>query len=203
MPLFSPEYFADRAAFAARYFRELFARLPYPGVLVFDNFQELDTTGNDPESALYEALLLGLMQAPIGTTMIFLSREAPPPAFARLRATEQMALLDWEALKLTAEESVAIVEMRCAGQPVARASALQLHRKTQGWVAGLLLLSERYMGAVPDEATRNEDEMGDAVCGSETQLLFDYLGHEIFRRASLAEQEFLLKTAPRCAWRRR
>lgn len=184
-------------AFAAMYFRELFRQLPDPSVIVFDNYQEVGCYESGQGSALCDVLLLGLMQAPVGTTMIFVSREEPPAAFARLRTTRQMALLDWEAIGLTEDESAAIVGSCCTELSSKVGAAQQLHSKTRGWVTGLLLLLEhcksRRAGdgpALPDALVR-----ADTLFAPETRLVFDYFEYELLRHVSAAEREFLLTTA--------
>lgn len=195
LPVFTAEYFEHPAAFVALYFRELFTCLAQPSVLVFDNFQELAAARTSAECSLHEALLQGLLHAPVGTTMIFLSREDAPPPFARLRASCQMARVGWDALQFTEEESVAVVQARLEGRS-AGVRAQRLHRQTQGWVAGLLLLAERDAGErIAEEASPEEERMSDALQGCEAQLIFDYLGYEIFRHTTALEQELLLTTA--------
>jgi ATP/maltotriose-dependent transcriptional regulator MalT len=112
LPLLTPEYLPDLPAFSRRFFRELFARLEAPSVVVFDNFQDAGDDG-----ALHTALVAALDEVPQGVHVFLVSRHPPLDRYARLAANRAMALLDWEALKLTPEETSAL--FRC-GTPFGR-----------------------------------------------------------------------------------
>ena len=107
LPSFSPEYFTDLPAFSGRYFREFFRRLATPFALVFDNYHEVPG-----QSRLHEVIRDGLEEIPEGGCVLIIGRTDPPPAFARLRANQQMMVLGWNDLKLNQEETNAIVDLR-------------------------------------------------------------------------------------------
>ena len=73
LPRYAEEYRRDHAGFTRRWFRELFARLPPGGVLVFDDFHDA-RTGHD-ERAAFAA---GLEEIPAGFTVVATSRGDPP-----------------------------------------------------------------------------------------------------------------------------
>ena len=69
-------------------FRALFGRLPDSAVLVFDNYQEAPAG-----AALHEVLREAIAVLPPGIKRsVFISRTAPPAAFAREIANDQVAL---------------------------------------------------------------------------------------------------------------
>jgi division/cell wall cluster transcriptional repressor MraZ len=69
LPLYAEEYRRDLAGFTRRWFRELFARMPPGGVLVFDDFHDA-RTGHDERAAL----AAGLEEIPAGFTVVAVSR---------------------------------------------------------------------------------------------------------------------------------
>ncbi len=183
LPYLTAEYLLALPTFTANYFRELFSRLPRPSVVVFDNYQDAPSQG-----LLHEILAQGLDQLPPGVNAIIASRERPHEMFARARASGRMALIDWEETKLTEQESAAVLRLRHKEQGMHMNGDVvsQLHRRTQGWVAGLVLLTE---GSVSHSLESHQLQV-DA-----TQAIFDYFAVEIFRRCDTVIQEFLLRTA--------
>ena len=59
LPVITPEYRANLEGFTRYYFREFFARMPSPAVLVFDNYQDIPA-----ESALHRVLHRRLARHP-------------------------------------------------------------------------------------------------------------------------------------------
>ncbi len=90
LQLLTPEYHKDLPGFARRFFRQFYARLAPPAVVVFDNFQDV------PEDSPFVAIVReALSQIPPGVNVILCSRSDPPPDFARFVITERMGILDW------------------------------------------------------------------------------------------------------------
>ncbi len=178
LPLLTPEYLAGLPVFARNFFRALFARLTRPALVVFDNYHELP-----PWSPLHEGLVQGLDEIPAGSTVIFISRTDPPPAFARLRLANRLALLGWEDLRLTPDESAAIARKRLGGDLLTPADLAALYDQTEGWLAGLVLLLEQARGGSTP-----------AMRGERGQV-FDYFASEIFDRTDAEMQRFLLQTS--------
>ncbi len=180
LPHFTPEYRAGLNAFTRRYFQELYSRLKPPFILVFDNYQQVAAN-----AALQEVLKDGLDGLPVGGNVMVLSRSAPPPAFARFLASGDLEILDGEALKLTLEEFCGIARLR--GQNRLPAGMLQqLYARTQGWVAGLVLMLER---------TKIENSQPQAALNLTPEAIFDYFAGEIFDKSDRKTQEVLLQTA--------
>jgi ATP/maltotriose-dependent transcriptional regulator MalT len=59
LPALPPEYLSDVPAFARRFFRELFSRLPEPAALVLDNYQEVA-----PDQALHRVVAQAVEDLP-------------------------------------------------------------------------------------------------------------------------------------------
>jgi ATP/maltotriose-dependent transcriptional regulator MalT len=177
LPLLTPEYLADLSGFSRRFFRELYARLPRPAVLVLDDSQEV--LG---ESTFHALLVESASEIPEGLNVILISRGEPPSLYARLLANRTLALLDWHALRLTAEEARGIAYAFSSDEALLET----LHRQSGGWAAGLTLMLERVRrnGIAPG---RLEAETREAV--------FNYFAGEILDRASSEDRHILVSTA--------
>jgi len=170
---------ADLEAFARRFFRNLFSRTKGPFALVLDNLHAV--AGDSP---LYRVLEAAIGQVPRQGCIIVISRRDPPVQFARLRATGELQYLGGDALRVGPDELAEIARQR--GQPLSAQAAAQLHERTQGWAAGLVLMLEH-----AKLAGRVAELPGHAA----PQAVFDYLAGEIFDRFEPAARELLLRVA--------
>lgn len=176
LPLFTPEYLLGIPVFTRRFFEELFRRLKSPGVIVLDNYQNLP-----PESGFHQMLAHGLEVIPDGLRVIIVSRQYPPPAYARLQANRKLQLIGWGDVRFTPEESGEL--LRCQGRgSLTQAVVAQMQKRAEGWAAGLVLLGEA-------------DAQGAAAPALAPSVnLFNYFASEIFAKAEPV-REVLLKTA--------
>lgn len=176
LSLLTPEYLHDVEGFSRRFFREMFARLQ-GATLVFDNYQEVT-----PEHHFHQLIAQAVDEVPDGNTLIALSRRDPPDCYARLIANEGVALVDWENLKLTLEEAQSIAIARRHGDCT---TIRELHERSGGWAAGLVLMLENLgSDAVrPDTATESQ------------QKVFSYFAAQIFQRIPDETRQLLLATA--------
>jgi ATP/maltotriose-dependent transcriptional regulator MalT/DNA-binding SARP family transcriptional activator len=183
LPLFTAEYRAQPHAFARHFFRRLFAAMEPPFLVVFDNYHEL---GND--SGVHAMLRDAAGELPAEGALVIISRAPPPAAFIRLRANRELEVLDWDDLRLTRDESDAIVatHLRGAGrEPTGEAIGAALYARTGGWAAALILALEQGFGSgagLPD-------------AGSPPELLFEYLAGEVFSNFEAEVQALLTRTA--------
>ena len=148
--------------------------------IVFDNYQDVPA-----DSQLHEIIQTGLSEIPDGINVIIISRTDPPSAFAGLRANNRMNILSWNELKLSSEETSGIVQLKVL-KKLSKEVIQELHAKTNGWAAGLVLMLEHQGSA--DLMQRHGD-------GFTTQAMFDYFAGEIFQKLDAASQEILLQTA--------
>jgi LuxR family maltose regulon positive regulatory protein len=88
LPLLTAEYRAGLPVFARRFFRELYSRLKLPFTVVFDNYQDVP-----PDAALHDVMADTVAEIPKGGRVVFISRSAPPPAFARHRIHQRAVVL--------------------------------------------------------------------------------------------------------------
>ncbi len=182
LPQLREEQRDELASFTHIFFRELFARLPQPGVVVLDDYQRLDTAART-----HEAIQQGFDEIPANVRVFVISREEPHGAFARLRASGRIALLSGEELRLTESETAELIAARVSTVAAPELLAQNLHRRTQGWAAGIVLLTESAVAV-----------SGEPVCEvalAHDHVVFDYFANEIFRHRSSVEQEILIKTA--------
>lgn len=178
LPLLTPEYLPDLLGFARRYFRSLFARLPAGLVLVLDNYQEVGE-----RSILAEILRQGITEIPPGSFLLVLSRGEPPPPVAEAAEAEGLALLDWEALRLSYEETCAIAEQRhVLDEEVLRA----VHQRAAGWTAAVALLLEQLEEGRMDHPP---SDLGSLA------MAFHFLAEEFFNHLPEDRKDFLLKTS--------
>lgn len=185
LPLLTPEYQLGLPTFARNYFRRVFERMPQPGVVIVDNYQEIPAA-----SAFHELFAAGLTEAPPGINIYVISRGDPPPSFARLRTTGDLTMLGWDDLRLTEQESAGIARLwleskrgRSFSLPLAAIESL--HRQAHGWVAGLVLMLEqaRTLPEPPPE------------WAGDPSVIFDFFANEVFRHTDPSTQEFLARTA--------
>jgi LuxR family transcriptional regulator, maltose regulon positive regulatory protein len=127
----------------------------------------------------------GLELLPEGINAIIVSRKAPPPWFARLQVSETVALMQWDAIRFTEDESKALIGIK-GRHDFTELSLCRIYERTQGWAAGLVLMarSER-AAAISDPDTLSHTP----------QEIFDYFATEIFEKLDREKQDFLLKTS--------
>jgi len=180
LPLLTPEYLQGIPTFTLRYFQSLYDRLRIPGILVFDNYQDVPAG-----AALHEILLTGLSSLPEGMNAVLISRSDPPPGLIRLQANHLMEIIGWKDLQLTLDESEGMVRLR-AKNKLSRKAIRRMHREMDGWAAGLVLCME---------SERIEDRQPESVGKLVPEKVFDYFASEIFDRTDEEVQRFLLRTA--------
>src|SRR5688500_12893838 len=178
LPVLTPEYHAGLSTFTRRYFQALYQRLNEPFAVVFDGYQDVPA-----QSALHLVMRDALSEIPPGGCVVFVSRSDPPATMARLRANRAMAVLGWNELRLTQDESNAIARKR--GRKLSDESLEKLYSKTQGWAAVLIQMLEQ---------AGTGETMGEPQDLSTPQLVFDYLAGEIFQKSDSRIQELLLHT---------
>ena len=194
LPLFTPEYSLGIPTFTKRFFETLYERLgsayssrrpthkvhKFQGsVIVIDNYQDVP-----PDSQFHEIVRTGLEVAPPGAAIIIISRNDPPAVFARLFSNGLLHLIDWNAVQFTLKETRDLIQFKENKRPDEE-EIRTLYKITQGWVAGLVLLSENIIRG------RTARDMG----GAPRNLIFDYFASELFNLAHPDIQDFLMKTS--------
>ncbi len=170
VPVLTPEHALSLPAFCHQFFRAMFAAIPHGSVLVLDNLQDAMC----PE--LGAILKEGLAEVPSTHSLMLLSRDRIPAELSRFVLSRSLEVVDWEDLKLTQEDAVAMAPRLGISDQRART----LRDRSDGWVAGLVLLSA---------------DAGSAYRRLDKEALFDYLASEVFDQASPSEQELLLASS--------
>jgi ATP/maltotriose-dependent transcriptional regulator MalT len=190
LPLLTPEYLAGIATFTRRYIESLCDRLTSSrpsspptkgigGVIVLDNYQDVPAG-----SPVHEMLATGFGVIRDGVSIVIISRDEPPPAFARLRANDRMNLLRSSDIRFTFDESRELVHGRNSKLDTECIRAM--HEKAEGWAAGIILMLER--GGF--DGTRVS-----SAADFDYERVFDYFAGELFNRTRKEVRDFLLKTA--------
>jgi ATP/maltotriose-dependent transcriptional regulator MalT/DNA-binding SARP family transcriptional activator len=179
LPPFTDEFRQEPAIYDKNFFEALFARLQPPAVIVLNDFQAAGTT-----SQLAEIIGNAVKVLPAGIRFIVTSRTVPPPELARCRAHRQLALLAWEDVRLSPEETAGILELR--SDEVHRQPVQALHLLTDGWAAGITLLTAQGGG-------RGAEQLPHHVPAA--TATFDYFASEVFSDLAEPVREFLLKSA--------
>jgi len=179
LPLLTPEYLLGVPTFTRRYFEELFRRLKEPFIVVLDNFQDAASP------ALREMISHALETIPEGVNVVLLSRSEPPAELSRLRANDKMALVGWNELSFTYRECRAFLRTK-RGKTFSAEAVKQIHKKTDGWVAGLVLMTEM---------AKAKEIRYSLISELSREAVFNYFASEIFEKADSDTRDFLLKTS--------
>lgn len=179
LPLLTPEYLTDLSGFARRFFRKLFASLPENIIIIMDNYHEVIA-----ESTLHAIVLAALQELPVDIALLIISRTDPPPCFARAVANNLIGKIDWEHLRLTLEETRALVAVN--HQMCDEMIIQSLQDRTNGWAAGVVLTMDYYMRTgILDSASKP----------ASMELIFGYFAGQIFQHLQEDMRVFLMRTA--------
>lgn len=179
LPLLTPEYLPTLHLFTKNHFQELYRRLKRPFLIIFDNYQEISV-----DSKLHGIIIDMMLSVPEGIRIVVLSRGDPLPAFSRLRANGHIECVGWEEIKCTLKEAGEIIK-KSGCSKILDGVVEQFHLKTEGWIAGLVLLIE----------TLKRNEGKQEIISADQAHIFDYFASEIFQKADAQTRDFLLKTA--------
>ncbi len=176
LPLPGADDLRDVPAFIRRCFRRLALALDLPWVLVLDNVQEL---GSAP--LLHAGIAAALTELPEHARVIAISRNPPPAEYARLLASQQLAVIDGAALRFSEDDTRRLVTLH--GQAWSPAGLRQL---TDGWAAAMILLLAARTDLAPDDALRG---------GTARDQLFDFFAGEVMEKMGAADAAALMRIA--------
>jgi LuxR family transcriptional regulator, maltose regulon positive regulatory protein len=157
-----------------------FASMTSPVVLVLDDVHALHN------SECRAALSVLADHVPTGSRLAFAGRARPPLRIARLRVEGKIIEIGPDDLTLTPDEASSL--LRNAQVAVGGDDLAELHRRTEGWPAGL------YLAAL---YLREGGSLGNAVVsfGGDDRFLSEYMQSEFLSRISGGERMFLTRTA--------
>lgn len=179
LPHFDPGAALGVARFSRQYFREFYAGLGCPFVVILDNYQDLAD-----ESELHEVVRVACEEVPEDCHVVIVGRETSPKALARLHVNHALTVVGAADLTLTVEETRGIAELQGVHLRSATA-AMDLQKRSAGWVIGLLLMLERNGLNHLGFSGRHEPE----------ETVFDYFESEVFRKLHADDRDLLLQCA--------
>ena len=123
---------------------------------------------------------------PGGSQLVLAGRDAPPLPIARLRAEGKVMEIGPGDLALTLTEASSL--LRAVGIMLGQDDMAELHRRTEGWPAGL------YLAAL---SLREGGSLGTSVASfnGQHQLVSRYMQSEFLARISPQQRVFLTRTA--------
>jgi len=157
-----------------------FSSMTSPVVLVLDDVHVLHN------SECRAALSVLADHVPAGSRLVLAGREQPPLRIARLRAEGRILEIGPGDLSLTLGEASAL--LRGAGLTLDEEDVAELHRRAEGWPAGL------YLAAL---YLKEGGSLGHAVVsfGGGDRLVSEYVESEFLARISRRQRVFLTRTA--------
>lgn len=140
LPVFDPRLGQDPVRFAREFFQAYFAQLPAGMVLVLDDYHEVESS-----RVLDDILLVAMKELPDDRYLIVISRSVIPETLARPLAEGRLHFLGWEMLRLDDKEARHITHLRLPRKLRNDVPIEEFNRRTQGWVAGLVLIVQQIL----------------------------------------------------------
>ena len=157
-----------------------FSSMTSPVVLVLDDVHVLH------DSECRAALSVLADHVPGGSRLVLAGRAQPPLRIARLRAEGKILEIDPDDLSLTPDEASSL--LRNVDLTLAEEDVAELHRRTEGWPAGLYLAALYLREGGPFASAAVSFGGGD-------RLVSEYMESEFLARISGQQRAFLTRTA--------
>jgi LuxR family maltose regulon positive regulatory protein len=154
-----------------------------PFALVLDDYHLINA------SEIHSAMATMLQNLPEALRVFIISRTDPPLPLARLRSQKELLELGQDDLQFSDDEALALLQ-RFDGLEVTPGEVSTLNDRTEGWVAGLQLISHVLRGHPPDRIRRFAVEFSGSVRSIEK-----YLWEEVIEGQPPEVQSFLLRTS--------
>jgi LuxR family maltose regulon positive regulatory protein len=150
-------------------------------LLVLDDYHLIET------QSIHDALAYLIEHQPPHLHLVIISREDPPLALTRLRASDQLTSLRATDLRFTSSEASEFLN-NVMGLDLSLGEIRKLETRTEGWVTGLQL------AAISMQGSEDASLFINSFTGSH-HLILDYLIEEVLDHQSTNVQTFLLSTA--------
>jgi LuxR family maltose regulon positive regulatory protein len=151
-----------------------------PVVLVLDDVHLLRN------SECRAALSVLADHVPVGSRLVLAGRDAPPVRVARLRAEGRITEVGARDLSLNPQEAASL--LRAAEVALGADEVAELHRRTEGWPAGL------YLAALCLREGGSLASAGISI-GGDHRFVSEYLESEFLARISPRQRAFLIRTS--------
>ncbi|MGH3419847.1 MAG: AAA family ATPase, partial [Streptosporangiaceae bacterium] len=155
--------------------------LPDPIVLVLDDYHVITSAD------VHQSMEFLIDHLPRTVQVAVAGRSDPPLALARLRASAELLEIRAADLRLSTEETTALLN-GSLGLGLAPEQVRVLRERTEGWAAGLQLVGLTLRD-------REDRERYIASFAGDDRQIVDYLVAEVLGRQSPAVQDFLLRTS--------
>lgn len=139
-------------------------------VLVLDDYHTI----NPDNAVIHTAVKYFVEHLPPRIHIVLLTRTRVPLSIARMRVTGRLLELQIEDLRFTGDEARTFLE-RKTGKEIAPEASARIHRRTEGWVAGLQLAAP----ALEDSRIPAES-VADLL--SENRNVVDFIADEVLKR---------------------
>jgi|694.fasta_scaffold81133_3 LuxR family maltose regulon positive regulatory protein len=139
---------------------------------------------------IHAALDFLVERLPPQVTLVIATRHDPGLALAQLWARREMIELRLEELRFTRDEAAALLNQQL-GVALSAAELAALMKRTDGWAAGMTLLSAAFERlTTPAARTLFIDQLA-----HNNRYIFDYLAESVLNREDSATRTFLIATA--------
>lgn len=150
-------------------------------VLLLDDYHVIH------DELIHAAMTFYLEQLPGGHRVVIASRSQPPLPLASLRARGRLSEIDPARLGFSESDAARLLnDVHRLG--LDDGAVRRLHRRTEGWAAGL------YLAALSLPGRESADELIESFAGSDRRIV-DYLGAEILDQQPDEVLTFLLRTS--------
>jgi LuxR family maltose regulon positive regulatory protein len=168
--------------------QSLFEDISWPVQIVMDGLERL--VSNAPVFKLLQVLV---EDAPPNIHLIMLSREIPslPLEFQHLKMSQEALILTNEDLAFTQDEIKDFFK-KIRGMALNTAQCEKIYLATEGWIGGLILLSES-LSRFPEDV--REKYISEDLAGHFKREIFQYFDKEIFSSQPKRIQKFLIKSS--------
>ena len=163
----------DVPAYVRRCVRRLAAQRLPPWALVLDNVQELGAA-----AGLHSGIAAALADLPEGARVFAISREPPPPAYARAMAGQQLDLIDETMLRFDDADAQQLVDLHGRDW-----RGVELRALTDGWAAAMILLLAARTELGPGAALRS---------GTARDRLFSFFATDVLAGMRADEAQALM-----------
>ena len=150
-------------------------------VLILDDYHAIH------DERIHSGMTSLLEHLPNTLRIVITSRAEPPLRIGTLRARGQLTELDASRLRFSPPEAASLLN-EVHGLGLDADTVAQLHRRTEGWAAGL------YLGVLSLRGREDASAFIDSFAGSDRRVV-DYLGAEVLADLPGDELDFLLDTA--------
>ncbi len=180
LPVLESEDHCDISSFSHTFFTKLFSQLDQPVILVLDDYQEISE-----DILLHDHILEAFKWLSEGSRVIVVSRYEPSAKYSRLLVNRMMTVIQWHDLNFSTEEFFEIAVSLGYGD-LPQKILYQIYEKTDGWIAGLLLILEHVKRSCIDLQKMNIDT---------SKEIFMYFSEEVFGYQDSDIKHFLLRTS--------